>query len=66
MHEVRKDYVEAERLYRKALEVDPNEANVMGNFAQFLAGTERLEEAENVAIQAWELLDNVPAAAPRR
>lgn len=60
MERIRKDYGEAERLYRKAFELDPNDANNTGNLAQFLAATDRLVEAEILAIRAWELLDEIP------
>jgi len=56
----RKDYAEAERLYRRAIELDPNDATSRGNFAQFLAARGRPDEANDVAIRAWKLLDQVP------
>jgi tetratricopeptide (TPR) repeat protein len=58
MSNVRKDYDEAERLYRKALERDPKSAIKNGNFAQFLAARNRLDEARELAIHAWQMLDD--------
>lgn len=36
LHDIRKDYNQAETHYRKALELNPNDANNNGNYAGFL------------------------------
>ncbi len=59
---VHKDYQGAERLYRKALELDPSNANNIGNFAQFLGVRDRPDEAYDLAIRAWQLLNEVPGS----
>jgi protein O-mannosyl-transferase len=58
---VRMDYDESERLYCKALELDPDHANNKANFAQFLAFRGKLDEANELAIRSWQLLDMVPS-----
>jgi Flp pilus assembly protein TadD len=49
MEDVRKDYDEAERLYRKALELDPKHATNTGNFASFMKAVRKdYDEAERL------------------
>ena len=55
MEVVRKDYDEAESLYRRALVLDPDDATHTGNFAGFTLARGRVEEAEILAITAWNL-----------
>nr|WP_225587555.1 tetratricopeptide repeat protein [Methylomonas fluvii] len=56
MDDVRKNYDEAERLYRKALELDPNSAKNTGNFAIFIAAIRKdYNEAERLYRKALEL-----------
>ena len=56
MHEVRKDYDEAERLYRRALELDPGHAHHMGNFVEFMEKVRKnYDEAERLYRKALEL-----------
>jgi hypothetical protein len=43
------------------LELDPNNGNNTGNFAQLLGGTGRLDEARELADRAWELLAKEPS-----
>lgn len=62
MDRVRRDYDEAERLYRKALELDPDHSGTTINFAQFLGARGRLDEARDLVIRAWPLLDEVPSS----
>lgn len=61
IYTVHKAFGESERLYRKALELDPNLPIATGNFAQFLAGTERFEEAGVMAVRSWQLKDANPS-----
>jgi tetratricopeptide (TPR) repeat protein len=63
MERVRKNYVEAEQLYRRALEVDPARIPNIVNFAQFLGARERIDEANEIAVRAWHLFDEVPKDA---
>jgi tetratricopeptide (TPR) repeat protein len=49
-----KDHKEAEKLYRKAIELDPGNANNIGNFAGFLLARGRVAEARSEADGAWE------------
>jgi Flp pilus assembly protein TadD len=59
MQYVRKDYDEAERLYRKALELDPNNAVATRNFAVFMNDVRKdSKEAERLNRRA-DLLDAV-------
>src|SRR5260370_1151490 len=59
MNDVRKDYDEAERLYRKALELDPNDADYAGNFASFMKDVRKdYDEAERLYRKALELDPN--------
>ena len=59
MEDVRKDYDEAERLYRKALELDPNNAVATRNFAVFMNDVRKdSKEAERLNRRA-DLLDAV-------
>ena len=53
MEVVRKDYAEAERLFRRALELDPDNANTTGNFAGFQLSRNNIEEAKEYLLQAW-------------
>ncbi len=56
MKNIRKNYDEAERLYRKALELDPKNANNTGNFANFMKDIrENYDEAERLYRKALEL-----------
>lgn len=59
MYEVRKAYDEAERLLRKALELDPNNAIHTGALAHFMMGARRdYNEAERLYRKALELDPN--------
>jgi len=58
---VRGNYDEAERLYLKALELDPSDPYSTADFAQFLGKRDRLDEAFDLAVRAWQLVDEVPA-----
>lgn len=62
MHKVRNDHEEAERLYQKALDLNPTNANNTGNFSQFLAEKGRLDEALDLALRTWALLDPLPTS----
>jgi YD repeat-containing protein len=56
-HEVRKDYDEAERLYRRALELDLGHAHHMGNFAEFMEKVRKnYDEAERLIARRWNLI----------
>ncbi len=46
MNDIRKNYDGADRHYKKALEVDPDHANVNGNYAAFLLARGRSAEAK--------------------
>ena len=49
MHEVRKEYDEAEGLYRRALKLDPNQASTTHNLARFMRGVRKdYDEAERL------------------
>ena len=59
MWRVRKNYDEAERLYRRALELDPSHANNTGSFANFMSNLRKdHDEAERLYRQALELDPN--------
>lgn len=59
MHEVRKEYDEAERLYRKALKLDPNQASTTHNLARFMRGIRKdHDEAERLYRRALTLDPN--------
>ncbi|HNO08098.1 MAG TPA: tetratricopeptide repeat protein, partial [Methanoregulaceae archaeon] len=59
----RHDYDEAERYYRKALELDPSHAAHTGNFANFLASQRHdYDKAEHYYRKALELGPNDPYA----
>ena len=61
LHEVRKDYDEAEKFYKKALELTPLDATYTGNFANFLTDIRgRHDEAERLYRRALELDPNNP------
>jgi len=60
LHLVRKDHNEAEQRYRKAVELAPHDGRIIGYFAQFLGARDRLSEAQELSIRAWELLDELP------
>lgn len=51
---------DAEPLYRKALELDPNRTNALNNLADILAADNKLEEALVLAKKAAELAPGVP------
>ena len=54
--DVRKDYDEAERLYRRAVELDPVHANNTGNFALFMDSVRKdYDEAARLYRRAVEL-----------
>ena len=56
MSEIRKNYDEAERLYRKALELDPNHAIYTTSFANFLSDVRKnYDEAEGFYRKALDL-----------
>lgn len=55
MTDVRKDHDEAEKLYRKALELDPTDANNPGNLGGFLVARGKIEAAGSVLRRAGEL-----------
>jgi tetratricopeptide (TPR) repeat protein len=56
---MRKNYDEAERLYRNALDLDPNRANPMGNFAGFMWRVRKdYDEAERLYRRVLELDPN--------
>src|SRR5262249_18889777 len=56
---IRKNYDEAERLYRRALEFDPNHAVLMGLFANFLSRIRKnYDEAERFYRSSLELDPN--------
>ena len=53
---IRKDYDRAEEFYRKALELDPSDADYAGNYAEFLADVRKdYDRAEELYRQALEL-----------
>jgi len=56
MSDVRKNYDEAEPLYRKALELDPKHAIHTGNFARFMKNVrQNYDEAERLYRKAVSL-----------
>lgn len=55
MKDIRKDYDEAEKLYRRAVKLDPNHADYTGNFGEFLIARRRVPEAWQYLARAWEL-----------
>ncbi|WP_287128784.1 SIR2 family protein [Candidatus Cyanaurora vandensis] len=52
LHTIKKDYEEAERYYRRALEIDANNANHLGNYAGFLLSKGRTEEGLSILDRA--------------
>jgi tetratricopeptide (TPR) repeat protein len=60
------NHEEAERLYRRALEIDPNDGRLAGNFAQFLAASNRFDEAKELSLLAWRLLRGWPGSHSAR
>jgi tetratricopeptide (TPR) repeat protein len=56
LHNVRRNYNEAEQFYRKGLELDPSEAVITGNLACFLHDVrKKYDEAERLYRKALEL-----------
>jgi tetratricopeptide (TPR) repeat protein len=55
-------YREAERLYLKALKLDPNDVTHTLNFAEFLGAAGRFDEARERISRAWELLAKEPSS----
>jgi hypothetical protein len=62
LKEKKQDYQEAEVMYRRAVEADPNDANALGNFAKFLFvlgkykhAKQRLQQAESQPDPATDL-----------
>ena len=53
MHEIRKNYDEAQRLFRKALELDPDDLDIRANYLEFLIVAGRFEEAAEVSEGLW-------------
>jgi len=63
LHDVTKNYDEAERVYRKALKLDPNNSVVTGNFAMFMHEVRKnYDEAERLYRKALELDPNNASA----
>jgi tetratricopeptide (TPR) repeat protein len=63
-HEVRKDYDEAERLYRHALELDPDSPMHTGNLANFMwRARQDYDEAERLYRRALELDPDNPTSS---
>ena len=59
MKDIRKDYDQAEKLYRQTLEIDPNNANNTGNLALFMNDIRKdYVEAEKLYRRALELDPN--------
>ena len=58
LEEVRKNYKEAERLYRKALQLAPNDADNTANFAVFMESRKKHDEAERLYRKALDLAPN--------
>jgi tetratricopeptide (TPR) repeat protein len=62
MHEIGKNYDEAERFYRLSLELNPNDATVTGNFALFMHEVRKnSDEAERLYRRALDLDPNLVA-----
>jgi len=59
LHDIRKDYDEAEKYYKKALEIDPNNTINNGNYALFLKNIRKdYDEAEKYYKKAIEVDPN--------
>ncbi len=58
MSDVRKNYDKAEELFRRAIELEPNDANALGNYAKLLITLGRFEEAKINIVKSFELINN--------
>ncbi|MCH8070142.1 MAG: tetratricopeptide repeat protein, partial [Candidatus Marinimicrobia bacterium] len=52
---IRKEYDKAEELYKKAIELDPDSANKIGNYAKHLIARREIEDAKSTIQKAFEL-----------
>lgn len=57
---IRKDYDAAEAMYKKALELDPNNANNVGNYAFLQLTRNQLDKARQYALLAIKVSGSVP------
>ncbi len=55
LSDIRKDHNNAEKYYKKALEIDPESANKNGNYAGFLLGLGKKDEGKKYLDEAFEL-----------
>lgn len=58
LYKIKKDYNEAEKYYKKVFDINPLNANLNGNFSQFLLIQNRKDEAKLYLQKAFELQTN--------
>ena len=58
LHNIRKEYDKADVYYKKAIELDPNRADYVGNYAKHLIVRGEAERANSLIQKAFELNQN--------